>query len=70
MDPLDVEKTTFQTPMGSLHYRVILLSLNNARTTYQCAIITTFHDMLHDYLEDYVDDIVMKSKEVLNYTDG
>lgn len=56
MDPLDAEKTSFSTPMGSSQCTFILLGLTNASATYQREMILTVHDMLHGCLEDYVDE--------------
>lgn len=54
MDPSDVEKTSFRTPIGNLHYIVMPFALKNAGGTYQRAITNIFHNMPHDRL--YVGD--------------
>jgi len=36
--------------------------INNARATYQRAMIAMFHDFIHKIVEVYVDDILIKSK--------
>ena len=36
--------------------------LKNARTTYQRAMVTLFHDMMHKEIEVYVDDMIAKSQ--------
>ncbi len=36
--------------------------LRNAGATYQCAMVTLFHDMIHKEVEVYVDDMIIKSK--------
>jgi hypothetical protein len=37
--------------------------LKNARTTYQNAMMTLFHDIIQKEIEVYVDDMIAKSKE-------
>lgn len=52
--PLNDEKTAFQTT-DNFYYTIMLFYLKNAGTTYQRAMIATFHNMLYDCLEYYVD---------------
>ena len=52
----------FTTPRGTFFYQVMPFGLKNVSATYQCAIITIFHDLLHVIKGDYVDDILGKSK--------
>ncbi|PKI53104.1 hypothetical protein CRG98_026509 [Punica granatum] len=59
----DKIKTTFITMCGTFYYKVMPLSLKNAGTTYQRAMVTLFHDMMHKEIEVYVDDMIAKSKE-------
>lgn len=42
MDPWDAKKTTFQTPIGNFHYKVMSFSLKNVGATYQRAMIAIF----------------------------
>lgn len=63
MDPLDANKTAFQTPYGNFYYVVMPFGLNNAGATYQRAMTSIFHDLLHQTTEVYVDDIVVKTHE-------
>jgi hypothetical protein len=37
--------------------------LKNARTTYQNAMMTLFHDIIQKEIEVYVDDMIAKSKK-------
>ena len=62
MSPDDMEKTTFITPWGTYYYKVILFGLKNAEATYQCVMVTLFHDMIHEEIEVYVDDMISKSR--------
>ncbi|XP_015060443.1 uncharacterized protein LOC107006392 [Solanum pennellii] len=63
MDEEDVEKTTFITPWGVYHYRVMPFGLKNAGATYMRDMTTIFHDMIHKEIEVYVDDVIVKSRE-------
>ena len=36
--------------------------LKNAGATYQCAMVTLFHDMIHHDIEVYVDDMIARSQ--------
>ena len=58
----DQDKTSFTTPWGTYCYVVMPFGLKNASATYQCAMMTIFHDMIHIYMEVYVDDILVKSR--------
>ena len=57
------EKTVFVTMWGTFCYKVMPFGLKNARTTYQRAMVTLFHDMMHKEIEVYVDDLIAKSRE-------
>ena len=61
MDEDDAEKTTFITPWGVHHYRVMVLGLKNVGATYMRSMTTIFHDMIHKKIEVYVNDIIIKS---------
>lgn len=66
----DMDKTNFITPWGTYLYKVMPFGLKNAGATYQCAMVTLFHDMIHKEIEVYLDDIISKSKtehELLNH---
>ena len=43
----DVEKTTFNTPIGNFYYTVMPFELKNIGTTYQHTMMAIFHDMMH-----------------------
>ncbi|KAK8578866.1 hypothetical protein V6N12_069210 [Hibiscus sabdariffa] len=62
MHPNDMDKTTFVTPWGTFCYKVMPFGLKNAGATYQCAMVTLFHDMMHKEIEVYVDDMIAKSR--------
>ena len=47
MDQEDAEKTSFITPWGLYHYRVMSFGLKNVVATYMRAITAIFHDMIH-----------------------
>ena len=58
----DQEKTTFVTPIGNYHYRVMLFGLKNARSTYQRMMTRMFKPQLGKNIKVYIDDMVVKSK--------
>ena len=60
---LDQEKTTFLTPIGNYHYRVMPFELKTARSTYQRMVTRMFESQLGKNVEAYIDDMVVKSKE-------
>lgn len=66
VDRLQVEdllmETTFITPWGTYYYKVILFGLKNAGATYQCPMMTLFHDTVHKEIKVYLDDMIVKSK--------
>jgi len=62
MAPKDKAKTTFVTPWGTYCYKVMPFGLNNARATYQRAMVTLFHDMMHKEIKVCIDDMIAKSK--------
>lgn len=61
MAPEDMAKTTFITPWGTFCYKVMLFGLKNAEATYQCAMVTLYHDMMHKEIEVYVNYMIAKS---------
>ena len=60
----DQEKTSFVTPIGNYHYKVMPFSLKNARSTYQRIMTRMFESLLEKNIEIYIDDMVVKSKVV------
>ena len=60
----DQEKTTFVTPTGNYHYKVMLFGLKNAGSTYQRMMTRMFKPQLGKSIEIYVNDLVVKSKVV------
>ena len=60
----DQEKTTYVTPIGNYHYKVMLFSLKNIGSTYQRMMTRMFEPQLGKSIEIYVDDMVVKSKVV------
>ena len=60
----DWEKTTFVTPTGNYHYKVMPFGLKNAGSTYQRMMTRMFEPQLGKSIEIYVNDMVVKSKVV------
>ena len=60
----DQEKTTFVTPVGNYHYKVMSFGLKNVGSTYQQMMIKMFEPQLGWSIEVYIDNIVVKSKVV------
>ena len=60
----DQEKTSFATPIGNYHYKVMPFSLKNARSTYQRIMTRMFESLLEKNIEIYIDDMVVKSTVV------
>ena len=60
----DQEKTSFVTPMGNYHYKVMPFGLKNARSTYQMMMTKMFKAQMGKNIEVYIDDMVVKSKMV------
>ena len=58
------EKTTFVTPIGNYHYKVMPFGLKNAGSTYQRMMTRMFQSQLGKNIEIYIDDMVVKSKMV------
>ena len=58
----DQEKTTFVTPIGNYHYKVMSFGLKNARSTYQRMMTRMFEPQLRKNIEIYINDMVVKSK--------
>ena len=60
----DQEKTSFVTPVGNYHYKVMSFGLENAGSTYQRMITKMFEAQMGKNIEVYIDDMVVKSKMV------
>ena len=60
----DQEKTTFVTPIGNYHYKVMPFGLKNAGSTYQRMMTKMFKPQLGKNIEVYIDNMVVKSKVV------
>ena len=60
----DQEKTSFVTPTGNYHYKVMLFGLKNAGSTYQRIMTRMFEPQLGKNIEIYIDEMVVKSKVV------
>ena len=58
----DQEKTSFVTPTGNYHYKVMPFGLKNARSTYYRMMTRMFEPQLGKNIEVYIDDMVVKSK--------
>ena len=60
----DQKKTTFVTPVGNYHYKVMPFGLKNAGLIYQRMMTKMFKPQLGRSIEVYIDDMVVKSKVV------
>ena len=60
----DQDKTTFVTPIGNYHYKVMPFGLKNGGSTYQRMMTRMFESLLGKNIEIYIDDMVVKSKMV------
>ena len=60
----DQEKTSFVTPIGNYHYKVMPFGLKNAGCTYQRMMTKMFKAQMGKNIEVYIDDMVVKSKIV------
>ena len=60
----DQEKTSFVTPVGNYHYKVMSFGLKNAGSTYQRMMTKMFEPQLGKNVKVYIDDMVVKSKLV------
>ena len=61
------EKTTFLTPTGNYHYRVMPFGLKNTGSTYQRMMTRMFESQLGKNIKVYIDDMVVNSKEVTEH---
>ena len=57
----DQEKTSFVTPTGNYHYKVMPFGLKNVGSTYQRMMTRMFEPQLGKNIKVYIDDIVVKS---------
>ena len=55
----DQEKTTFVTPIGNYHYKVMSFGLKNIGSTYQRMMTRMFESLLRKNIEIYIDDMVV-----------
>ena len=60
----DQEKTSFVTPIGNYHYKVMSFGLKNAGSMYQRMMTKMFEAQMGKNIEVYIDDMVVKSKIV------
>ena len=60
----DQEKTTFVTPIGNYHYKIMPFGLKNAESTYRRMMTRMFESLLGKNIEIYIDDMVVKSKVI------
>ena len=60
----DQEKTSFVTPTGNYHYKVMPFGLKNAGSTYQRMMTGMFEPQLSKNIEVYINDMVVKNKMV------
>ena len=63
----DQEKTTFVTPVGNYHYKVMPFGLKNAGLTYQRMMTRMFELQMGKSIEIYIDGMVVKSKLVSDH---
>ena len=56
------EKTTFVTPIGNYHYKVMPFNLKNTGSTYQRMMTRMFEPQLGKSIEVYVDNMVVRVK--------
>ena len=66
----DQEKTTFVTPIGNYHYKVIPFGLKNDGSTYQRIMTKMFESQMVKNIEVYIDDMVVKSKIVSEHIEN
>ena len=62
--PKDQEKTSFISPKGNYHYKVMPFGLKNAGSAYQQMVTRMFKDQLGRNTEAYIDDMVVKSNQI------
>ncbi len=62
LDPEEIPKTAFRTPIGHYEFTVLPSGLTNALATFQNVIKDIFRDMIDDFTVIYLDDILVYSK--------
>ena len=60
----DQQKTSFVTPIGNYHDKVMPFGLKNTGSTYQRMMTKMFESQMGKNIEVYIDDMVVKSKIV------
>ena len=60
----DQEKTSFVTPIGNYHYKVLPFDLKNVGSTYQRMMNKMFESQMGKNIKVYIDNMVVKSKIV------
>ena len=63
----DQAKTSFVTPIGNYHYKVMPFGLKHAGSTYQRIMTKMFESQMGKNIEVYIDDMVVKSKIVFEH---
>ena len=63
----DQEKSTFVTPVGNYHYKVMPFGLKNAGLTYKWMMTKMFEPQLGKNVEVYIGDMVVNSKLVFEH---
>ena len=58
----DQEKTSFLTPVGNYHYKVMSFDLKIEGSTYRRMMTRMFKPQLEKSIEAYIDNMVVKSK--------
>jgi hypothetical protein len=62
IQPDDVAKTAFRTPLGHFQWRVLAFGLTNAPATFQTVMNKIFHGCMGKFVLVYLDDIMVFSK--------
>ena len=60
----DQEKTSFVTPIGNYHYKLMSFGLKNARSTYQRMMTKMFESQMGKNIEVYIDDMVVNPNQI------
>ena len=63
----DLENTSFITPIGNYHYKVMPFGLKNVGSTYQRIMTRMFEPQLGKNIKVYIDDMVVKSRVVFEH---
>ena len=64
------KKTTFFTPIGNYHYKVMPFGLKNAGSIYQRMMTKMFKSQMGKNIEVYIDNMVVKSKIVSEHIEN